>query len=399
MPTTGASRSRSSRRKSRSPPASSSRCKPDMVIAPYYRDFDLPWEGDPESSARFRKILRVLLIVLVVLGIAFPLLPTPKRVTMEEVPQRLARVMLENKPKPPPPPPPVPKEEKPKIEPKIAVVKPPPVDERKRARDKAQKQLNQVKDELADLRDVMDLTPLETKNLSGSVGADAHAERSLITSKVGAGSGGITSADTSRGFGTGAGSLTGHDTTAVTSGIVRSGLNNRGPARSGGGGMAARSREEIELVFDRNKGRIYSLYARALRDNAELQGKLVLEFTIAPTGDVTMCRIVSSELRDPDLERKIIALVRLFRFDAKGVDADQVHDAAHLRFVNELYHRLTRVIEQLLAEEATRPADDVVLRMLLAPRADKVAERLVFNAYARAIQGFESYDTTVLMGS
>jgi len=39
-----------------------------------------------------------------------------------------------------------------------------------------------------------------------------------------------------------------------------------------------------------------------------------------------------------------------------------------------------------------------VLRMLLAPRADKVAERLVFNAYARAIQGFESYDTTVLMG-
>jgi hypothetical protein len=77
----------------------------------------------------------------------------------------------------------------------------------------------------------------------------------------------------------------------------------------------------------------------------------------------------------------------------------EVHDGAHLRFVNELYHRLTRVIEQLLAEEATRPADDVVLRMLLAPRADKLAERLVFNAYARAIQGFESYDTTVLMGS
>ena len=82
-----------------------------------------------------------------------------------------------------------------------------------------------------------------------------------------------------------------------------------------------------------------------------------------------------------------------------GPGAEQVHDGAHLRFVNELYHRLTRVIEQLLAEEATRPADDVVLRMLLAPRADKVAERLVFNAYARAIQGFESYDTTVLLGS
>src|SRR5438270_5895452 len=52
----------------------------------------------------------------------------------------------------------------------------------------------------------------------------------------------------------------------------------------------------------------------------------------------------------------------------------QVHDGANLRFVNELYHRLTRVIEQLLAEEPTRPADDVVLRMLLAP--DRKSTRL-----------------------
>jgi protein TonB len=291
-----------------------------MLLAPYYREFDLPWEGDPESSARFRRILRVLLILLVLFGILFPLLPTPKRTLAEEVPERLARVMTQTPKPPPPPPPPTPKvEEKPKIEPKLAMVRP-PVDERQRAREKAQKQLNQVKDELADLRDVMDMKPLETKNLSGAVGADAHAERSLITSKVGIGSGGITSANSSRGFGSGAGSLTGHDTTAVNSGIVRSGLNARGPAASGGGGKAARSREEIELIFDRNKGRIYSLYARALRDNAELQGKLVLEFTIAPSGEVTMCRVVSSELKDPELERKIIALVRLFRFDPKDVD-------------------------------------------------------------------------------
>jgi hypothetical protein len=80
-----------------------------------------------------------------------------------------------------------------------------------------------------------------------------------------------------------------------------------------------------------------------------------------------------------------------------GPSVEDVHDTAHLRFVNELTHRLTRVIEQLLAEDATRPADDVVLRMLLSPRADKIAERLVYNAYGRAINGFESYDTTVLM--
>src|SRR5438270_13987720 len=66
----------------------------------------------------------------------------------------------------------------------------------------------------------MDLTPLETKNLSGSVSADSHAERSLITSKVGVGSGGITSANMSRGFGTGAGSRTGHDARVDRGGVV-----------------------------------------------------------------------------------------------------------------------------------------------------------------------------------
>jgi periplasmic protein TonB len=292
-----------------------------MLLAPYYREYDLPWEGDPESTGRFHRILRVLLIVLVILGIAFPLLPTPKRAATEEIPERLARVMIENKPKPPPPPPPK-VEEKPKIEPpKVAMVRPPPVEEHERAHEKAQKQLNQVKDELADLRDVMNMAPLESKNLSGSVGADSHAERSLITSNVGGGSGGITSADTSRGFGTGAGSLGGHDTTAVTSNIARAGLNNRSGVTSGGGGRAARSQEEIELVFDRNKGRIYNLYRRALNENAELQGKLVLELTIAPSGEVTMCRVVSSELKDPDLESKIVALVRSFRFQSEDVNS------------------------------------------------------------------------------
>ncbi len=132
-----------------------------------------------------------------------------------------------------------------------------------------------MKDELADLREQLDMTQLaQTKNLSGAVGADSHAERNLITSKVGVGSGGITTSNMgSRGFGTGAGSSTGHDTGAVASGIAQSGLNARGPSRTGNSGKAARSREEIELIFDRNKGAIYSLYSRALRDTPELQAK------------------------------------------------------------------------------------------------------------------------------
>jgi periplasmic protein TonB len=294
------------------------------VITPFYREFDLAWEDDFESSSRFRRILRVMLILFLVLGILFPLLPTPKRTAAETaVPERLARVMIEEKPKPPPPPPVVKEQPKPKVEvQKKPVPIAPPVDKKQLAHEKAQKSLDRVKDELADLREQMDLTPLsQTKNLSGAVGADSHAERSMITSKVGAGSGGITSANSSRGFGTGAGSLTGHDTTAVTSNIARSGVDSRGPTRTGSSGKAARSREEIELVFDRNKGAIYGLYNRALRERAELQGKLVLEFTVAPSGEVTMCRVVSSELNDPDLEGKIVARVKLFHFEPKDVES------------------------------------------------------------------------------
>src|SRR3984885_13923378 len=294
------------------------------VITPFYREYELAWEGDVESSSRFRKILRVMLILFLVLGILFPLLPTPKRTAGETaVPERLARVRIEEKRKPPPPPPVVKEQPKPKpeVEKKPTPV-PPPVDKKQVAHEKAQKQLDRVKDELADLRQQMDLTPIQqTKNLSGAVGADSHAERSMITSKVGAGSGGITSSNSSRGFGTGAGSLTGHDTTAVTSSIARSGIDSRGPTRTGSSGKAARSREEIELVFDRNKGAIYGLYNRALRERAELQGKLVLEFTVAPSGEVTMCRVVSSELNDPDLEGKIVARVKLFHFEAKDVES------------------------------------------------------------------------------
>jgi hypothetical protein len=35
--------------------------------------------------------------------------------------------------------------------------------------------------------------------------------------------------------------------------------------------------------------------------------------------------------------------------------------------------------------------------MLLAPRADKAAERLVLSAYRRAIQGVDQHDTTVTL--
>jgi periplasmic protein TonB len=287
-----------------------------MQLTEYYRDYTLAWEADPEEQRRFRRLLGGGLLLVLILGVVLPLIHLPKETaTTEEVPERLARLMAQEKPKPPPPP-----VEQPKPKPEVKPTEvPKPVDRAAEARKKAQQSgLLKLKDELADLRQNVDLTPLgQTKNLQGAVGQDSHAERSLIASKVGSGSAGITTANASRGFGTGAGSLTGHDTTAVSSRIAAASGNSA--VAKGGSGKPSRSEEEIALVFDSNKGAIYALYGRALRDQPDLQGKLVLEFTISPAGDVTECHVVSSELKDPDLERKIVSRVKLFRFAAKDV--------------------------------------------------------------------------------
>lgn len=65
---------------------------------------------------------------------------------------------------------------------------------------------------------------------------------------------------------------------------------------------------------------------------------------------------------------------------------EQVIDAGKLRFINEIQHRITRFIEQILIDDPARSTDDAMLRLLLAPRSVKTMESLVRAAYARTIQ-------------
>jgi TonB family protein len=169
--------------------------------------------------------------------------------------------------------------------------------------------------------------------------------RSLITSNATGGSGGINTAAYSRN--TGGGGLAGRSTTLVEgaigggggggaggggargrgdgngSGVGGAGGRGHGAGgtlQRGGSGKASRSIEDVKLVFERNKGAIYAIYNRALREEPSLQGKVVLKLTIAPSGGVVECRIVSSELHTPELEAKLLARIRQFDFGAKDVD-------------------------------------------------------------------------------
>lgn len=106
------------------------------------------------------------------------------------------------------------------------------------------------------------------------------------------------------------------------------------------------------------------------------------------------------ELEPGGQARLLALLVHELSIEARvtyGPIAEHVQDGARLRFVNEMNARLSRYIEQVLVDEPNRPGPDVLLRMLLAPRPDKAAERLVLSAYRRALQGFDQHDTTVTM--
>jgi TonB family protein len=120
---------------------------------------------------------------------------------------------------------------------------------------------------------------------------------------------------------TGGSGIAGRDTTRIVSPVAGLAAAGGSASRSGSSGKASRSREEIELVFDKNKGAIFALYNRALRRDPSLEGKLVLRLTIDPNGAVSFCEIVSSELDDEELERKLVQRIKLFRFMARDVEA------------------------------------------------------------------------------
>jgi TonB family protein len=299
---------------------------------PFYREYDLPWTTGQEQERKFQRLLGIIFLICLLLSAVWPFIPVPEPdpFDVEEIPPRIAQLMLEEQPLPPPPPPP---QEEPEPEPEdvepeqvvetepepVAEPEPEPVvDRQEQAREEAQAALMPFAEDLASLVD-KELQVADDRPLTASVGEAVRNERSMITSSAGAASGGINTAAMSRN--TGGTSIAGRNTTQVASPVAGIGQPGATASRSGSSGRASRSREEIELVFDKNKGAIFALYNRALRQDPSLEGKLVLRLTIAPNGQVTMCEVVSSELNDAELERKLVQRIKLFRFEAKDVEA------------------------------------------------------------------------------
>lgn len=315
------------------------------VLAP---NLELPWSSSIGDDQRFNKILLVSFALLVIVSLVVTAINVPEqaRAEREKLPPQLARVVLEKQALPPPKPVEPPRIEEKKPEPKPEEVKPepkpveakpepkplPPAKEPtkvppsttavQKAREQAANSgVMQFKDDLAEMREMMQASAVETAatTVTNSPGEAAQVDRAMITSGAKVASGGINTAAMSRD--TGGVALSGRETTKVKSGLAESGKKAMAAkaGNSDGAGGAARSEEEIRKIMEQHKGAIYSIYNRALRQNPALQGKMVVKIVIDPSGRIVEASMVSSELGDSALEGRILQRIKLITFPASNV--------------------------------------------------------------------------------
>ena len=282
----------------------------------FYRQMQVLWRGDPKDNSRLRRIsLLVLLFTLLLsVGVMNIIVPEPE-VEETKLPPRLAKLVIEQQ-KPEPQQQQQRQEELKPTERAAA----PKTAAQARARAKAKKSgLLAMSDTFESLKDnTFEAKLASQENVSVAGRQSSATQNTIVASQVARSSGGINTSSLSTAAGSGG--LKGRSTSRVSSDLADS-VAAAADRRVGGSGKASRTDEEIQIVFDRNKSALYRLYNQQLRINPTLQGKIVLKLTIAPSGQVTMCKVVSSTLKSPALERKIELRVRLFNFGTKKVDA------------------------------------------------------------------------------
>lgn len=309
-----------------------------MAAVITYKRLALDWQPADNNTQSFNRLATAVTAVIVILAIGLSFVPVPEkeRRTRVEVPDRIAKFIAQREKPPVPIQPPQPKPEPkplPKVEPKPTVERQRPSEVERKPLTETEKKAREVAEQSgllalsSELHDLMDTTEASAQvagNLSNdSAGASAVAghDANVITAGVAAGGGGVDS-------GRFTGQVGGTQLSAREIANVRSGLfaedddentdaaRKTANTRSGNG----RSEEDVTIVFDRNKGSLYSLYERERRKTPDLQGKIILQITIAPSGEVTHVKIVSSELNNPVLEARLISRIKMFKFEAHDVD-------------------------------------------------------------------------------
>lgn len=302
-----------------------------MATKTQYKEPMLPWIEASEDRL-FNRMVTIFIILFVLIGFYLNTITLPEieRKKLAEVAPRLAQLIVEKKKIPPPPAPkkkikkPEPKKEveKPKEKPKPKPKKEPTAEERRAAaKQKAQKSgLMAMQDDLADLRESFDFSDIGDlpQQKAGKEALKMASTSEFLTARASRGSGGIKTDTLNRRL---AGSeLAQRKTTQVKSNIESdSKIAAKVSSGSKKSSSVSRTQEEIERVFQKNKGSIFSIYNRELRKDPSLQGKVIVELTIDANGNVTKCILLSSELKNKALEKRLVSRIKKFKFASRKV--------------------------------------------------------------------------------
>jgi len=290
----------------------------------------LSWAYNGEDDKRFRKsawlaLLVTLLLSAIVAQITLP----PLVVNGQEVPQRVVR-LLEEKKIPPPAPVEMPKPkvrvEKKPVEQPVQVAKAEPKVEQLAPKEPEVKDqgILAFRERLAAANDDQVVGRLGSKASIDNSDYAGRAQRSMLTTNAPGSSGGINLASLSRGVGRGngnGGGMAGVAVTRASSAIASVGKPGGDRPVAGDVGVAGRTDEEIQIVFDRYKSALYRLYNKELRRDPTLKGQVILKLTIEPDGTVSLCELKSSDMNAPDLTAQVVERVKGFDFGAKPVPA------------------------------------------------------------------------------
>ncbi len=285
------------------------------------------------QDERFRRLAVTFVGVTLMLALVIPWIPVPEveRAVHEDPLRRVAEIVLERRLRPVVPEPEVrpPRETPPPATPappEVAVA-PAPQTVRQAQEKASVAGLLAFRDQLAALRDTVDTAILQdTASIQRGAGEAAKLDRSLIASRSGSRLAGVNTAALSRDIGGIA--VAGRETTRVEA--PEDEVADAGARRLVAETPdAVRSIEEIRRVFDENKGAIYAIYNRALRRDPTLLGKVVLELVIEPSGRVSGCDVVSSDLADEEMLVKILRRVQLFDFGQRDVGVTRISYPVH----------------------------------------------------------------------
>jgi outer membrane biosynthesis protein TonB len=290
----------------------------------------LSWAYNGEDDKRFRKSAWLaLLITLMLSAIVAQITLPPLVVNGQEVPQRVVR-LLEEKKIPPPAPVEMPKpkvrvEKKPVEQPVQVAKAEPKVEELAPKEPEAKDQgILAFRAKLAAAQDDQVVGRLGSKASIDNSDYAGRAQRSMLTTSAPGSSGGINLASLSRGVGRGngnGGGMAGVAVTRASSAIASVGKPGGDRPVAGDVGVAGRTDEEIQIVFDRYKSALYRLYNKELRRDPTLKGQVILKLTIEPDGTVSLCELKSSDMNAPELTAQVVDRVKGFDFGAKPVPA------------------------------------------------------------------------------